>query len=122
MWKTINGVFLIRAGLAFSFIYAGLGGFLKPENWIGWFPIAVREIVPLTDTALLAVWGIAEIALACWLLSGWKVQLAAYVAAFLLFAVTLANLASMDIVFRDIALGLVALGLALHAQKFSTVT
>jgi uncharacterized membrane protein len=118
MWKTEKGEFLIRAGLAFSFIYAGIGGFLKPENWIGWFPPLVREIFPFSDAVLLGAWGALELLLAIWLLSGWQRAFACYAAAFLLFGVTIANWSLMDIVFRDIALGLAAVGLGVHYKKF----
>ncbi len=112
---------LIQLGLAFSFAYAAIGGFMKPENWIGWFPRSVLEAWPGSDGSLLAVWGVLELILALWLISGWKLEAAGWVSAVLLFGVTAANIASMDIVFRDIALGLAACGLAMNAREKTTV-
>jgi len=110
----------MRAGLAFSFAYAGIGGFLHPENWIGWFPLWTRNILPLGDRALLGTFGVIEILLALWLLSGKKLCWSALISGILLIGITAVNLTSMDIVFRDIALGLVAFGLALSRKESAT--
>jgi uncharacterized membrane protein YphA (DoxX/SURF4 family) len=117
MWKTQPGILFIQIGLAFSFVYAAVGGFSKPENWIGWFPRGVRGLFPFGDNGLLILFGIVEMLIALWLVSGWKLEISAFVAAAFFFGITIANWSSMDIVFRDIALGLVACGVAIITRK-----
>ena len=117
MWKTFKGHILVRFGLAFSFLYAGIGGFVRPENWIGWFPVWARDLFPWGDGALLAVFGVFEILLGLWLISGAKLFWSSLVAGVLLIGISIFNFGSMDIIFRDIALALAAFGLAVLSRE-----
>ncbi|MBI2049194.1 MAG: hypothetical protein HYT29_02055 [Parcubacteria group bacterium] len=102
--------FLLRAGLAFAFAYAAFGLFLNPSAWIGFFPSFLLEVLP--QTVLVLGFFAGELALAAWLLSGWRVRAAALFSAISLAGIALFNLSQMDIIFRDIALALAALALA----------
>ena len=102
--------FLLRAGLAFAFGYAALGAFLNPSAWIGFFPSFLLNAFP--ETLLLWGFGAGELALAVWLLLGWRVRPAALIAAAGLAGIALFNLPQIDIVFRDFSLALAALALA----------
>jgi uncharacterized membrane protein len=100
----------LRIGLAFAFAYAGIGGFVNPQNWVGYFPDFVQHLMPVS--VLLGVWGAVELLLAAALLFMRNVFLPAVIAAVLVLGVTVTNLASFDIVFRDVTIFFAALALA----------
>ena len=102
--------FLLRSGLSLAFLYAASAAFLDPQSWIGFLPRPMRAILPAD--MLLVAFSIYEIGLSLWLLSNHKTFAAALVAAATLLAITLANIYSLDIVFRDVALLFMALALA----------
>jgi uncharacterized membrane protein len=109
---------LLRIGIAFAFLYAGVAGFIAPENWIGYFPPFVQHLAPAG--LLIGLWGTAEIILALFLLFSKNVFWPALVAAALLLGVTVTNLALLDVVFRDISILFAALALAVMARDTAT--
>ena len=102
-------VWLLRAGLALVFLYASVNSFLSPQDWIGYFPQFIRDIVP--TSILLPVFSVYELALAAWLLSGLYTKYAALLAAATLAGIVVSNFALLPISFRDMALILAALAL-----------
>lgn len=102
-----NASLLLRIGLAFSFFYAAIAGFISPESWIGWLPPFVRT------AGWLSLFGIGEIVMGFWLLSGYKLFYSASISAVMLFGIVVFNFSAMDVVFRDISLALSAVALAL---------
>ena len=109
--------FLIRAGLAFAFAYVALGSFLDPQSWIGFYPSIFSDNIPAD--IFLPIFSTAELALAAWLLAGFKTRFAGAFAAIALFVIVIFNTAQMDIVFRDISLALAALALTLMPEKIN---
>lgn len=103
--------YILRIGLAFSFIYAALGGFLEPTNWIGYFPSFLKDIIP--DATLLVLWGIFELVIAIWILFGKKIFLPALIAGLSIVGVVVFNWGARDIVFRDISIAAMAFALVL---------
>jgi hypothetical protein len=103
-------VYALQAGLAFVFLYAAYSSFVRPLDWIGYFPHYIRGFIP--DMLMLQVFSAGEILLALWLLSGWKVYLAAIFSVIALLGITFTNLAVLDITFRDVGLAAAALALA----------
>ncbi len=110
MLNNIRPELLLRVGLAFVFLYAGVGSLINPQNWIGFFPFFLRNAIP--ETTLLIGFSAFEIILSMWILSGKKIRLAAIVASITLSGIILGNLSQLDIVFRDVAMLYVALALA----------
>lgn len=104
---TDKGLLLLRAGIAFSFLYAAIAGFINPEAWIGWLPRFLQK------QAILTSFGVGEIILAFWLLSGWRTFLAAIISGFMLFGIVVLNFQAMLIVFRDASLAMAAFALAI---------
>ncbi|MDE2078921.1 MAG: hypothetical protein KGI73_00890 [Patescibacteria group bacterium] len=102
---------LLRLAVAFVFLYPPISAYLAPYDWIGYFPHFVRGFVP--DTVLLGAWGLLEIAVALWILSGKRIFIPSALAALLLVSIVLFNLPQFEVVFRDLALALVAAYLAL---------
>lgn len=100
---------LLRSALALVFLYASVSSFLSPQDWVGYFPSLLRNIVP--DAVLLPFFSVYELALAAWLLSGWMTKYAALLAAATLGGIVAANFQLFIITFRDMALILTALAL-----------
>lgn len=107
---------VLRLGLAFVFAYAGIAMLLEPENWIGYVPLFVKNILGAQTELFLYLHAAFEIVLAVWLLWGRWLKWAALVAFLDLAAITVFNLSLLDVVFRDVGLALAALGLYLIAK------
>ena len=107
--------FVLRVALAVPFLYAAIAATLQPEAWVGFIPYFVRNILP--ESLLLATHSLMKTILALWLLSGWKTKYAAAVSALALLTIIVLNLASLDIIFRDIGLLLAAVALGLLHHK-----
>ena len=108
--------FFLRVGLAVVFLYAAISSFLSPLSWIGFFPLWLRNIIP--DTILLFTFSIYEFILSLWLFSSWRAYYAALFSGLTLLAIIAGNIGALDIVFRDVAIFLMAVTLAiLHKEK-----
>lgn len=105
---------LLRLSLAFAFGYAAISSFLAPYSWMSYFPFWLGQLWPLSNW--LTIFAAMEILLAIWLMSGEKLFWSALTAAAVLFAITISNLLAMDIVFRDLSLGLAAMALAVLSK------
>ena len=103
-------LWLLRGGLAFSFLYAAINSFLEPQNWVGFFPVWMLNLVG--ESILLGTFSVFEIILSAWLLSGKKGLYAAVVSAALLAGIVIMNLGALTLIFRDISLIASALALA----------
>lgn len=111
-------VFLLRAGLAWVFLYAAISSFLHPFNWIGFLPSFARTIAPslVSQFFVLDVFAIVELLLALWLLSGRRLMLAAIVSSLALAGILFLNLGALDATFRDGGLLLASLALVLLSR------
>lgn len=110
--------FLIRIGLAFSFMYAAIDSFRNPDAWIGFFPTAMRNIIP--QNVLLTVFSIIEILLALWLISGIYSFYGASFSALILLGIITINIGALEIIFRDVTIFFAALALVVmeYEEKF----
>jgi hypothetical protein len=108
---TVLAKYLIRFGLAFVFGYAAFEMYFRPENFIRYVPtfISNHEHIEL----FLKGFGIKEILLSVWLLTGWKGHYAALVSLFLIVGITGSNLEYFPVLFRNVAIGFAALALFL---------
>lgn len=102
---------ILRIGLAFSFFYAAIAGFISPESWVGWLPEFVRS------ESWLTLFGISEIIMGIWLLSGYRLFYCAASSSAMLFGIVVFNFGAIDVVFRDISLALSAVALAVLARE-----
>ena len=105
----------LRVGLAFAFFYAAISSFITPQNWIGFFPTFLRNIVP--QSFLLTFFSIYEIVLGLWLLSNKKTFYVAVLSAISLFFITVLNWTAMEIVFRDVSILFMAVALAILSKN-----
>lgn len=101
--------FLLRAGIAIAFLYAAIAAFLDPFAWIGFLPSWLDGMA--TRKLFLLLFSSYEIVLALWLLSGKQALRAATFSSATLFLIILFNVASLDILFRDVPILFAALAL-----------
>lgn len=105
---------LLRIGIAFVFFYAALGSILNPDNWIGYFPAFLKQLLP--QNILLISFSIYELFLGIWLLSHKKIFYASLLSAVTLTGIIIFNLPQIDITFRDIAIVFASISLALLSK------
>lgn len=101
----------LRIGLAFAFLYPPLNAVIDPSAWIGYFPSFTRGYVP--DEVLLHAFGVVEIGIAVWVLSGWKIFWPSLVAMGMLLGIVVFNPSNFQVLFRDVSLAAMALALAM---------
>jgi uncharacterized membrane protein YphA (DoxX/SURF4 family) len=105
---------LLRVGVAFAFVYPPLDALSNPDSWIGYFPqFLLNSGIP--SMVLLHGFGIVEIVIALWILSGRYLEWPACLAALMLAAIVAFNLTQFEILFRDLAIAAAALALAADA-------
>ncbi|MBI5003924.1 hypothetical protein HZC00_02430 [Candidatus Kaiserbacteria bacterium] len=102
---------VLRAGVAFAFLYPPISAFVDPNAWIGYFPKFLLGFVP--DPVLLHGFGSIEVIIALWILSGKRIFIPACIAMLMLVAITVFNLTSFQVVFRDLSIAAMALALAI---------
>ena len=105
VWASV----LIRAGLALTFFYAAYSALTKPELWIDYVPHFLTVFLPAK--LLLDGLSIFQLVLAVWLLWGRYLWVSAGLAASMLIGIVVFNPSLFVITFRDLGLGLAALGL-----------
>jgi hypothetical protein len=115
MDKNSLSILFLRIGIAFSLIYAAVGGILNPDSWIGFFPPFIQGIV--SDDMLLSFWGAIELIIALWLLSNRRVFYPAIISALMMLGIVVFNFGALDVIFRDIAILLAAVSLAIMTYE-----
>jgi len=112
---------VLRVGVAFALLYPPINAFGDPNAWVGYFPQFMRGIVE--DQLLLSLFGIVEVGLAFWILSGWRIWLPAFATAGLLVGIVVFNIPEFQVLFRDVALAAMSLALALiHLPRHTSST
>lgn len=101
---------LLRLGLGFVFIYVSVAAYITPDNWIGYLPTMITK--HYDAKTLLDIFGVFQIALAIWLLSGIYIKYAAWLTVLVLFGIIVSNPGQFLITFRDVGLLFTALALA----------
>ena len=102
---------LLRIAVALAFVYPPLHALSNPDSWIGYFPQFLLN-TGLPPLVLLHAFGVIEIIIAVWILSGWRIEWPATVAALMLAAIVVFNGNQFEILFRDVSIALACLALA----------
>lgn len=100
---------LLRFGLAFVLVYAAFEVYNNPTNFLKYVPKIILDIVPID--LFLVGFGIIEIILAAWLLSGWKGQIPSMLSFFMMAGIIAFNMEHFHILFRNVAIGFGCLAL-----------
>lgn len=103
--------FLLRFGVAFTFLYASVSAFINPAPWLEYFPDFMRGIV--SDNTLLWTWGGAELLIALWILSGYKIFLPSVAGASLMLGIFIFDFSSHAVIFRNVCILCTSLALAI---------
>lgn len=109
--KNESSDLLLRIGAAFAFLYPPLDAVLNPYSWIGYIPQFARGMVD--DMVLLHAFGLIEIVLAVWILSGRRIFWPCIAATLILLAIVAFNLRDFEVLFRDLSIAALTLALAL---------
>ena len=109
---------LLRVGVAFAFLYPPVNALSNPDSWIGYFPKFIHGIVP--DLVLLHSFGLIEVIIALWILSGKKIFWPSLIATAMIVTIVLANLNNFEILFRDLYIAAMALSLVFKSKSNST--
>jgi uncharacterized membrane protein YphA (DoxX/SURF4 family) len=107
--------FILRCAIASVFIYAAIASFLSPDDWVEFFPLFIQKAIP--EHILISVFSFYELVLATWLIYGKYTFYAAVLAALTISGIIIFNLNVLDIVFRDFAIILSAVSLAVFTYK-----
>jgi uncharacterized membrane protein YphA (DoxX/SURF4 family) len=101
---------LLRLGSALALLYPPIDAFLNPFSWVGYLPEFVRDNAP--EMFVLHAFGILQIVLAVWILSGKKIFVPCVVASVMLMLTVLVNLNDFEVLFRDLSIAMMTLALA----------
>lgn len=103
--------FLLRFGVAFTFLYASISAFINPAPWLAYFPGFMRLMV--SDSTLLITWGGVEFIIGIWLLTGYRIFIPSVLSAGLMLGIFIFDLKSMHIIFRNVCILSTSLSLAI---------
>lgn len=109
-------VILLRIGVAIAFIYPPVSAWFNADSWLGYFPgFVVGTFGLFGTTVLLHAFGVFEIIIGLWILSGKHILVPSTLATLTLTLIILFNINQMDVLFRDISIALMSLALVVHA-------
>ncbi|HEY4473598.1 MAG TPA: DoxX family membrane protein [Candidatus Paceibacterota bacterium] len=109
----------LRVGLSFAFLYPPLSALFDPNSWIGYFPNFLLDMAAGNELWLLHTFGIVEVIIALWILSGWRIRIPAGIAAFMLVGIVLFNLPSFPVLFRDLSIAAMAVALVFLEGRYT---
>lgn len=101
----------LRIGVAFSFLYPPINAIWNPYSWIGYFPSFMPNILP--DEVMLHAFGVIEVIIALWLLSGWRIFWPSVASAAILIAIVVFNIPNFEVLFRDLSIAAMSVALAI---------
>ncbi len=104
-------ILLLRWGLAFVFLYAGMSIFTNPTSWLGFVPSFFDFIV--SRQTILYLHAGFDVLIGVWLLMKRGLFYASILSTLNLFGIIIFNIGSFDIIFRDIGLLFVSLALVI---------
>ncbi len=108
---------LLRIGVAFAFLYPPISALFNPYAWVGYFPVFISSIEGIDALMLLHIFGVFEVMLGLWILSGRRILLPSVAASISLFLIVAFNWTQMDVLFRDLPILLMAVALVLLHRK-----
>ncbi len=111
--------FILRAGVAFAFLYPPIAAVFNPFDWIGYFPAFMHGYVP--DMVLLHGFGLVEVIIALWILWGKNIFWPSLAATTILLMIVITDRRDFVVVFRDLSIAAASLSLALMSRPVAPV-
>ncbi|MBC7836438.1 DoxX family membrane protein [Acetobacteraceae bacterium] len=112
---------VLRLGAALAFLYPPLNALADPNSWLGYFPTFLQQWLAsagIEQILLLHAFGVVEVIIGLWILSGWKIYWPCLAATAMLLAIVGFNLPQFSILFRDLSIAALTFALALmNAHK-----
>lgn len=109
-----KAILLLKLGVAFSFIYPAISGFINPEMWLGYVPAWIDTFLP--REIFLHIFSTFEIFVAFGVLF-WNKAYPSIVAGLILLTIVLLNISEFSVVFRDIPIAIMAFAIAIIVSK-----
>lgn len=106
---------LLRIGVAIAFIYPAVEASFYPNSWVGFFPPWMVANLPFSKELLLHLFGASEVVIAVWILVGKRIFIPSILAVIYLSFIVLFNWKFMDLLFRDIAILVIPIVLAIQS-------
>jgi uncharacterized membrane protein YphA (DoxX/SURF4 family) len=101
---------LLRLAVAFAFLYPPIAALTDPDSWLGYFPPYFFSLgVP--EAILLHAFGVVEVILALWILSGKNIRVPAALATLALLLIVVLNANQFGVLFRDLSIAAASLAL-----------
>lgn len=107
-------ILLLRFGVAFAFLYPAINAFFDPYSWVGYLPSFLDGVAP--EMLLLHAFGVMEIIIGLWILSGRRIFIPSTLATITLAFIILLNLSDFQVLFRDVPILLMSLALMLKSR------
>lgn len=102
---------LLRLGVSLALLYPAFNAYLDPYHWLSFMPPPLFDIVP--DMLLIHGFGVVEIVLGLWILSGRNVFIPALGATLVFVLVVVSNVQEFQTLFTTLSMAGMALALAL---------
>jgi uncharacterized membrane protein YphA (DoxX/SURF4 family) len=109
MMQSRTADIVLRCAFAFAFLYPPFNALSDPNSWIGYFPSFVHGYVP--DQVLLHGFGVIEVIIALWVLSGWKIVLPLALGVCMLLGIIAFNFSEFQVLFRDVSIAAIGVSL-----------
>lgn len=110
----LNSETVLRVGLGLTLLYAGVGGLVNSQSWVGFIPDWVGAIV--SREVFLLLHSIVQIILAIGIIGGIQLKILSLVAFFDVISI-LVFYGIDEITFRDFGLAMMALALFLENKE-----
>jgi uncharacterized membrane protein YphA (DoxX/SURF4 family) len=101
---------LLRLSVALAFLFPPVNALIDPYSWVGYFPSFIRDLGP--ELVLLHIFGVIEVVIGLWILSGRRIFIPSVAATALLVLIVVTNLGDFQVLFRDLSIAGAALALA----------
>lgn len=103
--------YFLRFGLAFVLVYASIEIYLHPANFLKYVPQIMLSMLPVD--LFLDSFGVIEIALAAWLLTGWRGEIPSFLTFLMMVGIIVFNPEHFQVLFRNVAIAFAGLALIL---------
>ena len=113
----------LRISVAFAFLYPPYAALMDPTSWLSYFPhwmLTTAAGWGIPNLVVLHGFGVVEVIIALWILSGWRMYIPGTLAVVILALIVILDAGDFEILFRDVSIALAAGSLALGSYAHHT--